>query len=88
MVSCLAAELCLLATKKKWWDEFMRQKIMKVGNSVGVTVPADFVKSIGVRAGDSVDVKTKPEKGEVVYKFSGIQQLAFSSNFLKKKKKK
>lgn len=66
----------------------MKQKIMKIGNSVGVTVPADFVKSIGIRAGGTVEVKTEPEKGEVVYRFSGTQQLAFSDNFLKKKKKK
>lgn len=66
----------------------MKQKIMKVGNSIGVTVPADFVRVIGIRAGETVEVKTKPEKGEVIYKFSGIQQLAFLNNFLKKKKKK
>jgi len=34
---------------------------MKVGNSLAVTVPSDFVKAVGVRAGQMVKVKKKPE---------------------------
>ena len=64
----------------------MMQKIMRVGNSLGVTIPSDFVKSVGIRAGDTVKVKKRCEKGEVLYQFSGIKQLAFGDNFLKKNK--
>ena len=64
----------------------MKQRVMKIGNSLGVTVPAGFVKGVGVRAGDRVEVKTRVSKNEVVYKFSGIQQLLIASDILKKKK--
>lgn len=65
----------------------MPQKILKTGNSLAVVVPADFVKSLGVKAGDEVKVLFKPEKAEVLYKFSGAVQLPLSENFLRPKKK-
>lgn len=64
----------------------MRQKVIKAGNSTAVTVPADFVKNIGINVGDSVDVKTFPERGQVTYTFSGVRQLAINSKLLKKRK--
>jgi len=57
----------------------MEQKVMKVGNSVGVTVPAKFVKSVGIRVGDNVKVKTVLETGQVIYTFKGAKQLSLSS---------
>lgn len=65
----------------------MKQKIMKVGSSLGVTVPADFIKVVGIKAGDRVEVRKKIETGEIIYKFSGIHQLTINSKFLKKRKK-
>lgn len=65
----------------------MPQKILKTGNSLAVVVPADFGKSIGIKAGDEVRVFPKPEKGEVLYKFSGACQLPLSENFLKSRRK-
>lgn len=56
----------------------MKQKVMKVGNSLGVTVPANFVRSIGIVPGSKVRVKTMPEKGKVIYSFDGICQLPLS----------
>lgn len=52
---------------------------MKVGNSVGVTVPAKFVKSVGIKVGDTVKVKTVLETGQVIYTFKGAKQLALGS---------
>lgn len=63
----------------------MKQKVMKVGNSLCVTVPADFTKAVGIKQGDLVKVSRKTEKNTIIYKFSGIQQLMFDSKFLKKK---
>lgn len=57
---------------------------MKVGNSIGVTVPSGFVKSVGVVPGSEVKVKAIPEKGRVIYTFNGICQLPLS-DVLKKK---
>jgi len=65
----------------------MKQKIMKVGSSLGVTVPADFIKTIGIKAGDFVDVEKRTTKGEILYKFSGVQQLTINSRILKIKRK-
>lgn len=62
----------------------MSQKILKTGNSLAVVIPADFIKNIGAKAGDEVKVFPKPEKGEVLYKFSGACQLPLSKNFLTK----
>jgi antitoxin component of MazEF toxin-antitoxin module len=61
----------------------MKQKVMRIGNSLGVTVPADFAKAVGIKAGDLVEVKKSADKNEVVYRFSGIQQLLIASDILK-----
>jgi len=61
----------------------MKQKVMKVGNSLGVVVPSSFVKSVGVIRGSKVEVKMIPGEGKVVYTFDGICQLPLES-FLKK----
>lgn len=64
----------------------MKQKVMKVGNSVVVTVPADFVRKSGIRVGDKVRVEPDIKKGKVTYKFSGVQQLSLTEVFKKNKK--
>lgn len=64
----------------------MQQKVLRAGNSVGVTVPSEFVKTVGVRVGDMVLVKTVPEKGQVIYTFSGVRQLALTNTLAKGKK--
>ena len=66
----------------------MSQKILKTGNSLAVVVPADFIKNIGAKAGDDVRVFPKPEKAEILYKFSGVCQLPLSENFLSSKKRR
>lgn len=57
----------------------MKQKVMRVGNSIGITVPAKFVKSVGIKIGDTVKVKTILETGQVIYTFKGAKQLSLSS---------
>jgi len=54
----------------------MKQKVIKTGNSLGVTVPSDFVKTVGVKKGDEVEVKIEKEKFKVSYQFSGICQMS------------
>jgi antitoxin component of MazEF toxin-antitoxin module len=66
----------------------MAQKVIKTGNSAAVTLPADFVKDLGIRIGDPVKVKLDPENNKVVYIFSGTKQLLLSESFLKKKRLK
>lgn len=52
-----------------------------------MTIPSEFVKVEGIRVGDTVKVVLKPEKGLMIFSFSGIQQLPLSENFLRSKKK-
>ena len=52
----------------------MAQKIIRTGNSLAVTIPSEFVKSMGIRAGDEVKVHIKFDKGEINYLFSGAKQ--------------
>ena len=65
-----------------------KQKIIKTGNSLAVTIPSNFVRSVGVKAGQDVKVKVEPETGRVVYTFSGTKQLLLANGFLRKKRKK
>ncbi len=66
----------------------MAQKVIKTGNSAAVTIPADFVKDLGIRIGDPVKVKLDPENNKMVYIFSGTKQLLLSESFLKRKRLK
>ncbi|MCX6725908.1 MAG: AbrB/MazE/SpoVT family DNA-binding domain-containing protein [Candidatus Shapirobacteria bacterium] len=63
-----------------------KQKIIKTGHSLAVTVPFEFAKSLGIKAGQEVEVKIEPETGRVIYTFSGNKQLSLSGNFIKKVK--
>jgi len=63
-----------------------KQKIIRSGNSLVVTVPSLFVQTIGIKAGQNVEVELFPEIGQVVYTFSGTKQLPLSKNFVKKRR--
>lgn len=63
-----------------------KQKIIKSGNSLAVTIPSRFVHTIGIKAGQEVEVEVLLDKGKMVYSFSGIKQLLLSNNFVKKRK--
>jgi len=61
----------------------MTQKVIRTGNSLAVTVPSSFVKSVGIRASDAVKVEAEPDKGRITYHFTGAKQLPLSENILK-----
>lgn len=63
-----------------------KQKIIKTGNSLAVTIPAPFVHAVGIKAGQEVEVKVEPETGQVIYTFSGTKQLPLSQNLVKKRR--
>ncbi|TSC54352.1 MAG: hypothetical protein LiPW31_157 [Microgenomates group bacterium LiPW_31] len=65
-----------------------KQKIIRTGNSLAVTIPSDFVKTVGIKAGQNVLVNIEPETGRVIYSFSGTKQLVLSQSFIKRKKKR
>lgn len=64
----------------------MIQKVIRTGNSLAVTIPSVFVKSVGVRPSDQVKVEVEEDRGKITYYFSGAKQLPLSENFLKFKK--
>lgn len=53
-----------------------RKKIIKTGNSLAITIPADFVHALGLKAGQMVSVEVKPEEGRMSCVFSGSKQLS------------
>lgn len=63
----------------------MIQKIFKIGNSLGVVIPSEFIQSLGIRAGDKVKVTLFPGKSKVTYQFSGIFQLPLSEEIFEKR---
>lgn len=65
-----------------------KQKIIRTGNSLAVTIPSTFVRSVGIKAGQEVLVEVEPETGRVISTFSGTKQLPLSQNFVKRRKKK
>lgn len=65
-----------------------KQKIIRTGNSLAVTIPAPFVHAVGIKAGQEVEVKVDPETGQVIYTFSGAKQLPLSQSLVKKRRPK
>ncbi len=63
-----------------------KQKIIKTGNSLAVTVPSRFAQSLGIKSGGEVEVEVKPETGQVIYSFSGTKQLPLSQSLVRKKR--
>lgn len=64
----------------------MSQTVFKTGNSLAVTVPSVFVKSLGIRPGDLVKVNCEEDKGKLTFLFSGAKQLVLQGVSLRTRK--
>ncbi len=53
----------------------MAQKIIRTGNSVAVTLPAELVKILNLRIGDPVEVTINYVRGEITFRFPSARQL-------------
>ncbi len=53
----------------------MDQKILKTGNSLCVTIPSKFVRILGLKAGDDVQVKSDLARGAMKCIFTGSGQM-------------
>lgn len=53
-----------------------KQKIIRTGNSLAVTIPSFLVRSVGVKPGQEVEVRIEPDKGQMVCHFFGNTQLS------------
>jgi len=63
-----------------------KQKIIKTGNSLAVTISSRFAQSLGLNPGGEVEIKTVPENGQMICSFSGTKQLSLSGGLKKIKK--
>lgn len=45
----------------------MTQKIIKIGSSLGITIPKNIAKKLGLRAGDGVELKTDERSRSLSY---------------------
>jgi len=64
----------------------MKQKIIRAGrHSLAVIIPAKFIHSLGIKAGDLVLVEPHLDKGTVDLHFTGSLQLPLISSSKNKK---
>jgi antitoxin component of MazEF toxin-antitoxin module len=54
----------------------MDQKILKTGNSLAITIPAQFAKTLGLRPGQPVAVKVDLATGRLTITFHNSGQLS------------
>lgn len=52
------------------------QKVLQTGNSLAVVIPSRFIKVIGVKRGDQVEVETYADEGKMTIIFSSSRQLS------------
>ena len=46
--------------------ESMEKKIRRIGNSLGIVLPAEILKEIQLSEGDIVEVELRKDKGEII----------------------
>lgn len=54
-----------------------KQKVIKVGNSLAVTLPSRVVKNLSIQAGDEIEA-SQTEDNSITYRFINPQQLSLS----------
>lgn len=54
-----------------------KQKVIKVGNSLAVTLPSRMVKNLSIQTGDEIEA-TQTEDNSIIYRFLNPQQLSLS----------
>ena len=61
----------------------MIQKVVKTGHSLAITIPAVFVKKVGLKSGDRVSSDISFETNTITFTFLDTRQLPLSAKFLK-----
>lgn len=66
----------------------MKHKVIRAGrHSLAVIIPAKFMQSLGIKAGDRVELTTNTNKGTVNLRFGGSLQLLLPTGTNQKKEK-
>jgi len=47
----------------------MKRRVIKTGNSLAVTIPAEFVKEVGIKEGDEVECESEVQESRIRLKF-------------------
>jgi len=63
------------------------QKILKVGNSLGITIPSNLVKNLSLKPGDQVEI-TQELNNSLVVNFVDSHQLSLGLNSAPNRHKK
>jgi len=64
----------------------MKRKVIKTGNSLAVTIPAEFIKALGVKVGDEAEFVVSEQHSKMTVKFlRKPKQIALFNNRKKKK---
>lgn len=50
--------------------------MIRTGNSLAVVIPAQYIKQVGIKQGDHVEISLKPREGQIVYTFLNVRQLS------------
>jgi len=53
----------------------LTESVVKTGNSLAVVVPSSFVRRLGIRPKDRVNVNVNPQRGKITYTFTNMRQL-------------
>lgn len=61
-----------------------KQKIIKIGNSIGVTLPSKYIKKLSLRVGDTVKLIYHDDTS-LILKFPETSQLSLMSATTKEK---
>ena len=63
-----------------------KQKVIKVGNSLAVTLPSRMVKNLSIQTGDEIEA-VQTEENSIIYRFLNPQQLSLTQMKLPTDKK-
>ncbi|KKU92492.1 MAG: hypothetical protein UY21_C0001G0115 [Microgenomates group bacterium GW2011_GWA1_48_10] len=63
-------------------------KVIQSGHSLAVTIPREFVQMVGIKKGDNVKIEKRPNRGALILRFKGAQQLVIAQNVLRSPRKK
>lgn len=61
-------------------------KVIQSGNSFALTIPKKFAKMMGISIGDDVKIEKRPQRGQLIFNFTGPRQLELTEKLVKLKK--
>jgi antitoxin MazE len=54
----------------------MERKIRKIGNSLGIGLPAEMLKDLKLSEGDEVEIELRKDKGEIILRNKKITPIS------------